>query len=560
MRSYRCPLPGLRAIVLAIAVLFAVSACSDPAPVIDGAEPTLRRLTEQQYRNIIGDVFGEHIIVSGSFDPIPRQGGLTAIGAGSATISASSFDKYERLAHAIAEQVVNERNRGLYIPCEPARLDGPDDTCARSFLNPVGRLLFRRPLESVELSEAVDLANRASETLGSFYEGVAFGLASLLVNPSFLFIIDELEEGPDGAVALSDYAMASRLSFFLWNTTPDSELLDAAEAGVFSTEEGLEAQLDRMMQSPRLRDGVHAFFTDMLHLDDFDHLEKDNLIYPAFDPQATADAREQLLLTITHHVLDEDADYRALFSTRKTFMTGSLGRVYRTPVPEPDLWMPYEFEDREGRSGLQSLAGFVALHSHPGRSSPTIRGKAVRELLLCQTVPDPPPDVDFSLFNEPSSQQMPARERLDMHNSVASCAGCHRITDGIGLSLENYDGAGQFRTTDVGQVIDSSGNLDGIDYADQFGLAGALSQNPAIPVCLVEQTLAYGLARETGREERDWIGFLVDQFAENGYRYKTLLRTVAASENFFAVSAPIEDDDVGMQVGTLMTSNKGSGS
>ncbi len=547
-------------IVSATVVLCVVSACSDPSPVIEGAEPTLRRLTEQQYRNIIADVFGEHVIVSGSFDPIPRQGGLTAIGAGNATISASSFDKYEKLAHIVAEQVLGESNRSLYVPCEPARLDGPDAACAQSFLEPVGRLLFRRALDLAELSQAVDLAGTAGAELGSFYDGLAFGLASLLVNPSFLFIIDNLEEGPDGVVALSDYAMASRLSFFLWNTTPDADLLDAAEAGALATPAGLEAQLDRMMQSPRLRQGVHAFFTDMLHLDDFDHLEKDNLIYPAFDPQATDDAREQLLLTIAHHVLDDNADYRNLFSTRKTFMTGSLGRVYRTPVTEPDLWVPYEFSDREGRSGLQSLAGFVALHSHPGRSSPTIRGKAVRELLLCQTVPDPPPDVDFSPFNEPSSQQMPARERLDMHNSVASCAGCHRITDGIGLSLENYDGAGQFRTTDVGQDIDSSGNLDGIDYEDQFGLADALSQNPAVPVCLVEQMLAYALARETGREEREWVGFLVDQFAENGYRYKELLRMVAASENFFAVTAPSQGDTVGTQVGSLATSNKGSGS
>ena len=560
MQSHGFQLSRLRAIVSATAILFVVSACSDPAPVIEGAEPTLRRLTEQQYRNIIADVFGDHIIVAGSFDPIPRQGGLTAIGAGNATISASSFDKYERLAHTIAEQVLSESNRSLYVPCEPAQLDGPDDSCATSFLEPVGRLLFRRPLESQELSQVVDVSNRAGETLDSFYEGLAFGLASLLVSPNYLFIVDELEEGSDGAVALSDYAKAARLSFFLWNTTPDAELLDAAEAGALSTTNGLEEQLDRMMQSPRLRHGVQAFFTDMLHLDDFDHLEKDNLIYPAFDPQATDDAREQLLLTIAHHVLDEDADYRELFSTRKTFMTGSLGRVYRTPVPEPDLWMPYEFSDREGRSGLQSLAGFIALHSHPGRSSPTIRGQAVRELLLCQTVPDPPPDVDFSLFNEPSSQQMTARERLDMHNSVPSCAGCHRITDGIGLSLENYDGAGQFRTTDAGQEIDTSGNLDGIEYEDQFGLADALRQNPAVPVCLVEQTLSYGLARETDRAERDWVGFLVDQFAEDGYRFKTLLRTVAASENFFAVTPPQQEAVSGTQVGTLMTTTKGSDS
>ncbi|MEQ8507829.1 MAG: DUF1592 domain-containing protein [Rhodospirillaceae bacterium] len=544
----------------ATALLFGISACSEPVPVIEGAEPTLRRLTEQQYRNVVSDLFGDHIIVSGSFDPILRQDGLVSIGAGNATISASSFDKYEKLAHSIAEQVLNEQNRGLFMPCEPARIDGPDEACAKAFLEPVGRLLFRRPLDQSELSQAIDLTETASKQLGNFYEGLAFGLTSLMVSPKFLFVIDEVEDVSTENVELTVYAKAARLSFFLWNTTPDAVLLDAAESGALSTSKGLEAELDRMMQSPRLSRGVQAFFADMLHLDEFDHLEKDNLIYPAFDPQATEDAREQLLLTIEHHLLNDDADYRDLFVTRKTFMSGPLGRVYRTPVSEPDLWTPYEFADSEGRSGIQSLAGFIALHSHPGRSSPTIRGKAVRELLLCQTIPEPPADIDFSVFNEPSSQQLVARERLDVHNSVASCAGCHRLTDGIGLSLENYDGAGQYRTKDMGFEIDVSGNLDGIDYADQFGLADALSQNPAIPVCLVEQTLAYGLARKPGPEEKDWLSFLMNQFAESGYRFKPLLHSVASSENFFAVTAPQLESSAETQVGNLKTTNKGSDS
>ena len=383
-----------------------------------------------------------------------------------------------------------------------------------------------------------------------------------MVSPNFLFVVDEFEKGKgeEGEAKLTGYAKASRLSFFLWNTTPDTELLDAARSGALSNSNGLEAQIERMMQSPRLRQGVQAFFADMLHLDEFDHLEKDNLIYPAFDPQVIDDARDQLLLTIEHHLLDEDTDYRDLFTTRDTFMSGSLGRVYRTPISEPDLWTAYEFSEGEGRAGIQSLAGFIALHSHPGRSSPTIRGKAVRELLLCQKIPDPPGDVDFSVFNEPSSQQMTARERLDVHNSVPSCAGCHRLTDGIGLSLENYDGAGQFRTRDVGFDIDASGNLDGIDYENQFGLADALSQNPGIPVCLVQNTLAYGLARDPGRDARDWISFLMQKFEESGYRFKPLLRSVAASENFFAVIAPQEERAAKTQVGTLLNSTKGSGS
>ena len=537
-----------------------LTACSEPEPVIPGSEPSLRRLTEEQYRNIIADLFGEHIIIAGRFDPILRQDGLIAIGAGNATISASSFDKYEKLARSIAEQVVNEENRLLYFACAPERSDAPDEACARTFFETVGLLLFRRPLLEQELSDTIALSTNATQQLGSFYDGVAFGLTSLLVNPNFLFVVDDttLASSPDGEAQLTGYAKASRLSFFLWNTTPDSELLEAAKSGRLDTQSGLRAEVDRMLQSPKLRNGMAALFRDMLHLEDFDHLEKDNLIYPALDPEAIEDSRTQLVLTIQHHLLDKEADYRTLFTTRETFINGALGRIYRTPVEQPALWTPYELAEGEGRAGLHALAGFIALHSHPGRSSPTIRGKAVRELIMCQKVPDPPSDIDFSLFNEPSSQKLPARERLAIHNSVASCAGCHRLTDDIGLSLENFDGAGQFRTTDAGATIDPSGNLDGIAYDDQAGLSAALSTNPAVPACLVQTTLAYGLGRSLGPEERGWFDHLLREFENENFRLKPLVQSIVTSDNFFAVTVPDTGSASGTKVGRSELSDRRS--
>ena len=390
-------------------------ACS-PEPEVPGHEPTLRQLSEQQYRNIIKDLFGSHIVVPSNFNPIFRKEGLIAVGAANATVSASSFAKYEKLAHSIADQVLNDRNRASYLRCEPAAPNGADDACATAFLEPVGRLLFRRPLSEAELDQTIELAGKAAGQLESFHQGLAFGLASLLVSPNFLFIADDVEQAEvDGSavsrVHLTAYAKASRLSFFLWNTTPDDQLLDAAETGALATPDGLEAQVARMMASPKLREGVRAFFTDMLHLEEFEYLVKDNLIYPAFDPEVGEHTEEQLLRTILHHLLEENSDYRELFSTRKTFMNGPLGRIYRVPVAEPDVWTAHEFDEGDGRAGIHSLAGFIALHSHPGRSSPTIRGKAVRELLLCQSVPEPPGDVDFTLFVSTAEQQT-ARERL----------------------------------------------------------------------------------------------------------------------------------------------------
>lgn len=532
--------------ITAVLAVAGLAACDAPEPAIKDAKPLLRRLTEEQYRNIVADIFGPQIVVAGSFDPILREAALIAASAGNATISASSFEKYEKLAYSIAEQVVGQTNRKLLIGCMPARADAADDVCAGQFLTRAGRLLFRRPLSNSERDGAVAIATAAAAETGDFHRGLAYGLTALMVSPHFLFIADSLapDTVPDGPLHLTAFAKAARLSFFLWNTTPDEVLLTAAAAGELDNARGLEAQIERLMASPRLRNGVRALFADMLELDKFDRLTKDPEIYPAFDTDAIIDAREQLLRTITHQLLDRDADYRTLFDTRQTFMSPALGRVYRVPIDEFNGWSSFDFPPGDGHVGIQTLAGFAALHSHPGRSSPTIRGRAVRELLLCQKIPDPPSDVDFSVFNEPSSVQMPARERLAAHSTVATCAGCHKLTDGIGLSLENFDGAGQFRTTDVGKPIDVSGSLDGTPFTTTEGLAQALRDHPMVPACLVQRAVSYALAGVVNGPQSAWEKYLSVQFADSGFHLKSLMKAIVRSPNFYAVdAAPVSSAD-----------------
>lgn len=527
----------LKSIGVALAVAGLVS-CDAPEPAVKDAKPLVRRLTEEQYRNIVADVFGPQIVVAGSFDPILRESALIAASAGNATISASGFEKYEKLAYSIAAQVVAPANRKLLIGCAPASATAADDVCAAQFLTRAGRLLLRRPLSDGERKRAVAIAAAAAAEAGDFYQGLAYGLTTLMVSPNFLFVVDTL--APSSAPPrLAAAAKAARLSFFFWNTTPDDVLLTAAERGDLDTARGLETQITRLMASPRLANGVRALFADMLELDKFERLSKDTEIYPAFDTGATADAREQLLRTITYHLLDRDADYRTLFDTRETFMSPALGRVYRVPIEDFDGWSRFDFPAADDHVGIQTLAGFSALHSHPGRSSPTIRGRAVRELLLCQKVPDPPSDIDFSLFNEPSAAQLPARERLAVHSTVATCAGCHKLTDGIGLALENFDGAGQFRATDAGRPIDISGNLDGTEFTSTAGLAKALREHPMIPACLVQRAVSYALAGVVSAPQPAWEKYLAAEFAESGFRLKSLMSAIAHSPNFFAVGAGV---------------------
>lgn len=532
----------LKHVTLLTAACFTLAACSEPEPTVKGAPPAMRLLTEAQYRNVIADVFGNQIVVGGSFDPLIRTNGLLTVGSTAGHITPSGLEQYDRRARAIAAQVVDEKNRGVLLPCEPADVTKSDDACAQQFFSRVGKFLYRRPLTEAEVKVPVDVAREVTGTTRNFYGGISAGLSGMLVSPAFLFAIETTENDSAGKVRLDAFAKASRLSFFLWNSGPDEPLMKAAESGEIHADKAVAAQVDRMLTSPKVEAGLRAFFNDMLAFDEFAKIEKDSIIYPAFSLAVAEDAREQTLRTIIDLVLTQNGDYRDIFTTRKTFMSGPLGRIYKIPVDRPDGgWMPYEFPEGDPRAGLITHVSFAALYSHPGRSSPTIRGRAIRESLLCQKVPDPPGDVDFSLFNDPNSPNKTARDRLSAHATQPACTGCHKLTDPIGLAMEQIDGAGQLRTHEGGALIDPSGDLDGVKYADAAGLGRAMRDNPATPSCVVNRLYSYAAARPPAADERPYISFLEQDFAKNGYRMPQLLRRIATSNALFAVTpAPVQ--------------------
>jgi hypothetical protein len=543
MASFRSLLP----IASALALICGLAACGPSAPKVEGGTPDMRRLTEEQYANIVADVFGSQIQIAGRFDPLLRTDGLVALGARSARITPAGFEQYYELAKSIAAQVTAPANRDDLIPCKPAKA-GPDDACARTFFAQVGRLLYRRPLAPKELDTPVKAAHDFATTTGDFYEGLANGLAGMLTTPQFLFVADTTEPDPEhaGQVRLTAYAKASRLSFLLWNTNPDDQLLAAADAGDLGTARGLERQVDRMLASPKVDQAVRAFFKDFLDFARFETLEKDPVIYPAYGLRVTEDAKEQLLRTVTDHLVTRAEDYRDLYTTRRTFITPALARIYHVPAGHPDGgWSPYEFPKDDPRAGIITQIGFVAANSHPGRSSPTLRGRAIRELLLCQKVPDPPGNVDFSVFTDPNSPNKTARDRLTAHRTSDSCAGCHKITDPIGLGLENFDGAGEFRTAENGVAIDASGELDGVPYKDGVSLGKAIHDSPATTSCLVNRMAAYAVGRATRPADGPYLAYLEQGFARSGYKLPELLRRIALSDYLYAVIPPKASQSAG---------------
>jgi hypothetical protein len=526
--------------VVAVTAVLLLSACADTVsvPPTEGGPATLSRLTEAQYRNIIADVFGDHIVVAGRFDPLLRTDGLIAFGASQAMITPSGFERFNQIARSVAVQVVNETNREILIPCTPADSRAYDDDCAGAFLAPAGRYLFRRTLAGDELDVYLRIAREAASTRSDFYVGLSYALQGMLLAPDFLFVAETAEPDPGspGSYRLDALSTASRLSFLLWNSNPDEELLDAAESGRLLADGELTRHVDRMMLSPRFKTGVRAFFEDMLKLEELADLQKDTQLFPAFSVVSVEDTREQLLRTLLDLLVVQQGDYRDIFTTRKTFISSPLALVYRIPTTVPGGWAPYEFPDGDTRAGIQTQLSFVALHSHPGKSSPTLRGMAIRELLLCQKVPDPPSEISFDQFNDADTLGLTARERLTAHNEDPACAGCHKLMDPIGLALETFDAAGQLRTLENGVLIDTSGELNGIAFDDAVGLAYALREDPAASSCVVNRLYGYATGRPLEQTEWDWIAHLEQAFAKDGYRFPDLVRRIATSKATYAIS------------------------
>lgn len=500
-----------------------------PEPASVGPQPVLRRLTVEQYHNSVGDVLGPGLVLPSSLEPDVALDGLFSVGASQTTISARGVEQYEAAAFSLAEQALDRADlRATLVPCVPAGVR--DDGCAAQALEPLGLAAWRRPLSAEELAGLVEVAGTASEVLGDFDAGLEFGVAYLLQSPWFLYRV-ELGEEAEGGRVLTDWELATRLSYFLWNTTPDQELLQAAAAGDLSTEAGLEAQVARLLASDRARVGVRSFFTEMLQLWALDTLTKDPNVFVYMSPELGPSAREETLLGIDWLVFEEDADLRSLLTTTRTFLDRTLAMIYAVPAPARDgfgeAWLP---EDGP-RRGLLGQVSFLALQAHAVSTSATKRGIFVREVLLCETVPPPPADVNTSL-PEPDANAATLRERIAVHLEVESCAGCHLLTDPIGLGLEQFDGLGLFRTTESGATIDPSGDLDGVPFADASALAGVLHDDPRFASCLADTVYSYAVGASVDSATRDSAVWLAQAFAEQGHSWQSLLRTVAMSRAF----------------------------
>lgn len=528
-----------------ILLLAVLGACGGPdAPPGDGSTsstleappppalptPRLRRLTAPQYENTIADLFGDDIVLPTALEPDLRDAGLQSVGASSTSLSPRGVEQYEDAAFLIAEQVVDHPDRlATWLRCAPA---SPDDAaCATEFVETLGRRAWRRSLRADEVSALVDLHTRVGEDTGDFEVGALYVIAALLQSPSFVYRVELGEPDASGSWMLTGVELASRMSYLLWNTTPDETLLAAAEAGALASPEGLRAEAERMLADDRRRIGVENLFTEILELDLLDDASKDPMLFAAASPEVAPAARAETLATISHLVFDMEGDYRSLFTSRTTFIGPRLAAIYGVPSPTLEGSARTELPVDGGRRGLLGQASFLLLNAHTSSTSATLRGKFIRERLLCQTMPAPPADVDTSI-PEADATSPTLKERIATHLEVAECAGCHRLMDPIGLGFENFDAIGRWRTTEAGARIDPSGELDGAPFQTAWELGEAVSQHPALGRCLTRNVYKYALGQEITDGEEAYVDWLGDAFAHDEHRVKSLILRIIEGPAF----------------------------
>jgi len=502
----------------------------EPPPAV------VTRLTTEQVTHTLRAVFGADLTIPPVADSDPQSHGFTSVGGTESLWSPRGVESLEALALAVAGQVMAPERRDTFVPCSPA--GNVDATCARSALAPLGKQLWRRPLTDDELGMLVGLADQGGETLGDFYQGLEFAIAALIQSPRFLFRFELGEPVQDGdGLRYTNYEMASRLAFVLWNRGPDAALLDAAEAGKLTDDATLEAEIDRMMAASDARAGLTRFFLQWLRLDELEGMVKDPKVFPEFSPTLPADALEETRLLVDAMVFDWNADIRELLTTRKTFINRKLASLYEVPAPALEGFGETELPEWTQRAGILGHASFLARKAHAASSSPTTRGVFVREQLLCQTVPLPPADVDTSI-PETTIDAPTLRERLQVHFEDPACSSCHQFVDPIGLAFEHFDGIGRWRDTENGHAIDVTGRLDAITFDDHRGLAKLLSQDPRFTHCVVQQFYRFSTGTMGEGKSRLYVDGWHEAWAGEGFKFLDLVKRILMSEPFRRPAPP----------------------
>ncbi|MCA9635399.1 MAG: DUF1588 domain-containing protein, partial [Myxococcales bacterium] len=294
-----------------------------------------------------------------------------------------------------------------------------------------------------------------------------------------------------------------------------------------------------LLEDPRARTTIQAFFAQFLDLGRLAGVERDPNSYPLYTPNLAEAMRAEVELLVDDLVHRQGGDIRQIFTTRRTFVNSDLAAIYGIEAEgaTPITFVPVELPEDGPRAGLLTFGAFLTMNAHATETSPTLRGRYVRERVLCEMVPAPPGDVDTNI-PEPDGEAHTLRERLEQHRADPACANCHAFIDPPGFLFEHFDSIGAFRELDNGYPIDASGDLDGAPLAGARDLAKALEDDPRVSRCMVTQLYRHATGRLDQAQEYPGLKAIDQEFAEGGYRFHDLLLALVTSEAFRTAATP----------------------
>lgn len=421
--------------------------------------------------------------------------------------------------------------RRIFV-CRPEKPE-EDEACAKRILESLIRRAYRRPVTDEDLAKPLALF-RDARTEGDFDAGIEMALSAVLFSPHFLFRIErDPPETPRGtAYRISDLELASRLSFFLWSSIPDDELLNLAAAGTLRQPQVLQKQVRRMLADPRSQSLVTSFADQWLHLRNLDAMTPDLRLFPDFDDNLRQALRKETELHFAG-VLREDRSVLDLLKSDHTFLNERLAKHYDIPHIYGSRFRCVPLPDGSQRGGLLRQGSVLTVTSYATRTSPVIRGKWVLENLLGTPPPPPLPNVP-ALKDNTVSSSLSVRERLQAHRAHAACASCHNLMDPIGFSLENFDAVGRWRTSEEARPIDASGGLpDGSQFSGVDGLEQALLRRPELFVgTLSEKLLSFAIGRGIEPFDGPAVRQIVRDAKARDYRFSSLIEGIVTSTPF----------------------------
>lgn len=501
----------------------------------------LRRLTHSQYNHTARDLLGDQTGPAMQFPPEDFVNGFLNQSRGQ-SLSPLLLEAYSNAAEKLARSAFRGGDTHGLLSCKPS----PE--CGKRFVREFGRKAFRRPLEPEEQQRYESLLAKGPD----FMKGAQLVVEAMLQSPNFLFWINTTSDPK-----LKPWATASRLSYSLWDTMPDTELFNAAERGELASRAGVEKQVRRMLSDPRAHESLDQFVSQWLRFDRLTSASKDRRKFPYFTRE-TANAMITEARTFASDLVWNDGNFMDLFTANYGYVSPELARIYGVPAPSRDFER-VAFPANSERAGILGQGLFLALTAKPEDSSPTARGLFVREQFLCQHVPDPPPGVNTNLPPVTEAKPQTNRDRMSEHTANASCATCHKLMDAVGFGLEKFDAVGARREQMVLEFrkksyedededgkhpvpkriitlpLNTNAYVAGIpnsEFSSPQQLGAVLANSSQCQECIVKQYFRFQAGRSETAADRPLIRFVADGFRNSGFRFKELILLLVLGREF----------------------------